>query len=139
MNSKHIINSILATSGTILTYLIGNWDNNIQILLTLIICDYITGVMKGYKNKNLSSSIGVKGIYKKAAIFIVIILAHQIDTMSGLNTPISKTMSIYFYIVNEGLSIIENLKYLGVPLPKYITKALKEIQEDGEFDEEKLG
>lgn len=142
MEEKYIINSILGVIGTIVSCLIGNWDNNMQILMLLIITDYITGLMKAYKSKELASDVGFKGLLRKVAIFFAIILAHQMDLISNTSAPIFKTMSIYFYIANEGLSIIENLGMLGVPLPRFIANVLKKIKQQNDNisnDNENLG
>lgn len=123
------INAIVSALGTMATCLIGEWDMTIRILAILIVGDYITGLAKGSANKQLSSSVGFKGLLKKGAIFLVIILAHQIDLATKANAPIFKTMCIYFYIGNEGLSLSENLAALGIPLPGFLNNVLKSIQD----------
>lgn len=128
--NKDIVNTIIAGLGTVLTYLIGGWDSIIQILAILMVADYITGISKGYKNKELASSVGFKGLLKKSAIFIVIILAHQLDLVVNADVPIFRTMCVYFYIANEGISITENLAVLGVPLPKFLTDVLNKIKSE---------
>lgn len=128
MNIKDIFNGACSVIGTGITYLLGGWNAVLGILVLLIGIDYVTGFIKGISYKELSSEIGAKGLIKKAAIFIVIILAHQIDTVASSSTPLFKTMTCYFYISNEGLSIIENLNALDVPLPSFITNVLKKIK-----------
>ncbi|MCT4583383.1 MAG: phage holin family protein [Peptostreptococcaceae bacterium] len=130
MEDKIINNSLIALFGTIGSILVGSWDSNIQILFLFLITDYISGIMKGIKEKNISSQTGFKGILKKIAIFMVIIVAHQLDIISNLENPMFKTMTIYFYIGNEGISIIENLSVLGVAFPKFIEERLKNIKEN---------
>ncbi len=130
MNYKNIFNGGVVAIGTSLTYLIGGWDAVLKILAVLMIVDYITGVMNGFKDKNLASEIGFNGLMKKAAIFLVIILAHQLDLAIQGDNPIFRTMACYFYIGNEGISITENISLLGVPLPGGITEALKKIKND---------
>lgn len=130
MNIKDIYNTISAVIGAAIIYLFGGWDTILKILVLLITIDYITGFIKGISVKELSSEIGSKGLIKKAAIFIVIILAHQIDIIVSNETPLFKTMTCYFYISNEGLSIVENLAALGVPLPNFIISVLKKIKKD---------
>lgn len=130
LEDKILNNSLIALLGTLGSILVGTWDNNIQILFLFLLTDYISGIMKGIKEKNISSQLGFKGILKKIAIFMVIIIAHQLDIISNLENPMFKTMTIYFYIGNEGISIIENLSALGVVFPKFIEERLKNIQED---------
>ncbi|WP_053955089.1 phage holin family protein [Inediibacterium massiliense] len=129
MDIKNSINMIIVGLGTGMSILIGEWNRIIHILVILIIMDYITGLMKGYKNKEISSEMGHKGLLKKAAIFIVIILAHQLDLAVASQNPVFRTMTIYFYIANEGISITENIAGLGVPLPAFIVKVLKKMKE----------
>ncbi|QZY55107.1 phage holin family protein [Crassaminicella profunda] len=130
MNLKITLNMILASLGTVMSTLIGEWNNIINILVVLMVTDYVTGLMKGMKNKEISSEIGHKGLLKKAAIFIVIILAHQIDLAAGGDNPVFRGMTIYFYIANEGISIMENLGVLGVPLPRFIVKVLEKMKKE---------
>lgn len=130
MNLKITLNMILAGLGTVMSALIGEWNNIINILVILMITDYVTGLMKGLKNKEISSEIGHRGLLKKAAIFIVIVLAHQMDLATGGENPVFRGMTIYFYIANEGISIIENIGVLGVPLPSFIVRVLKKMKEE---------
>jgi len=132
MQDKNLLNTIIATTGTILTHLMGGWDQGIKILGLLIIIDYITGVLVGINKGNLSSEVGWRGIIKKAGIFFVIILAHQLDTIALSDGPIFKTMACFFYIANEGISITENIAGLGVPLPNVIIEALENLKEANE-------
>lgn len=130
MNFKQIINTTIAVIGTTLTYLIGGWDATLKILAVLITVDYITGLMKAYKDKNLASDVGFNGLIKKAAIFLVVILAHQLDLAIQGDSPVFRTMTCYFYMANEGISVTENIALLGVPLPGGITDALKKLKEN---------
>lgn len=133
------LKSILTAIGTGITCIIGSFDLIFQILCILIIVDYLTGLMKGMKNEGLSSDIGRRGLNKKAAILIVILLAHQVDRIMGLPSPMIRTTSIIFYISNEGISIMENLKILGVPLPEFLMKALKIWKEESDKGQQRLG
>lgn len=130
MNYKNILNSGIAIGGTWVTYLIGGWDSVLKILAVLIVVDYVTGLMKAALNKDLASDIGYKGLLKKAAIFIVVILAHQLDLTIPQENPLFRTMVCYFYIANEGISITENIALLGVPLPGGLVNALKKLKSD---------
>jgi len=130
MNCKNLINSSMAVLGTGITYLIGGWDASMKILAIFIIADYITGVMKSAKNKKIDSSVGFSGLLKKAAIFIVIIIAHQLDMVVSGGSPIFRTMAAYFYIANEGISIMENISLLGVDLPPFLVDALQKVKND---------
>jgi len=132
MTYKTIANTGIAVVGTSITYLIGGWDSVLKILAVLIVVDYVTGLMKAALNKDLASDIGYKGLLKKAAIFIVVILAHQLDLTIPQENPIFRTMVCYFYIANEGISITENIALLGVPLPGGLVEALKKLKKDND-------
>lgn len=130
MNYKNILNSTVALGGTTLTYLIGGWDGVLKILAVLIVIDYVTGIMKGFSNKELASDIGYNGLIRKAAIFLVVILANQLDLAVPQENPVFRTMACYFYIANEGISITENIAMMGVPLPMGLVGALKKLKEE---------
>lgn len=132
MTQTENIKGVATIIGTGLTCIVGSFDLIFQILCILIVADYITGLMKGAKNEGLSSDIGRRGLNKKAAIFIVILLAHQVDRIMGLPSPMVRTACITFYIANEGISIMENLKILGVPLPEFLLKTLKLWKEESD-------
>lgn len=132
MDLKNSINMALTGLGTAISILIGEWSSIITILMVLIVIDYITGIMNGFRNKEISSEIGHKGLMRKIGIFIAVILAHQIDLVTAVEVPVVRTMTIYFYISNEGISIIENLTELGVPLPRIIINTLKKIKEEND-------
>ncbi|MBR3199524.1 MAG: phage holin family protein [Bacilli bacterium] len=107
---------------------IGGFDTLIITLLTFITMDYITGVMKAIVNKKLSSEIGYKGIFKKVLIIFIIAIAHELDFIFN-NTGI-RYLVIIFYIINEGISIIENASILGLPIPKKIKNTLNTLKTD---------
>lgn len=113
---------------TIITWLVGGFDMAIKVLCLFITIDYITGVIKAYINKTLSSKVGYLGIIKKSGIFFMIFLACGIDRIVSKDVFIFRTMIIYFYIANEGLSILENIKAMGVQVPGFISDALNQIK-----------
>jgi len=135
MNIKVIFNTIVASLATGITYLIGGWDAALKILAIFIVVDYVTGLMKAIYKKEVASDIGWRGLLKKASIFIVVIVAYQLDVAIANETPLFRTMSCYFYIANEGISITENIAILGVPLPGFILKVLKNIKEQNDNPE----
>lgn len=123
--------------GTLLTWLLGAWDTPLVILIVLMSLDYITGITKGYVNKDLSSNIGLKGIARKGVIFTILIVAVMLDRLLNTGNWIFRTLVCYFYIANEGISIIENASELGVPVPSKLKNALIQLKEDKE-DHKKL-
>lgn len=108
-------------------------DNDVAIwyLIAVIVLDYITGIIKGAYQKKLSSEYGIKGILKKVGFLIVVALATIIDYISGLNNAF-RLMVIYFLVANDGLSIIENLGEIGVPIPKKLKSMILSIRDDAE-------
>lgn len=114
---------------TMLTWLVGGFDIAIKVLCLLMIIDYITGLCKAFINKNLSSRIGYLGILRKSGIFFMIFLAAGIDRVVSGDVFIFRTMIVYFYIANEGLSILENIEAMGIPVPDFISEALNQIKD----------
>lgn len=126
--------TIIAIIGTLFTWLFGIWDTALIVLITFMVLDYATGVLRGYINKELSSDIGLKGIARKAVIFIVLIVAVSLDRLLNTGTWLFRTLTCYFYIANEGLSLLENAISLGVPVPDKLKDALVQLK-DGEKKE----
>lgn len=127
-NSKYIV----AVAGTTITWLFGAWDVALLVLVVFIVLDYITGVVRAYINKELSSALGAKGILKKAMIFIILICAVLLDRLINADNWIFRTIVCYFYIANEGISLLENCSSLGVPIPQKIQDALLQLKNKGD-------
>lgn len=129
---------IIAAIGTGFTWMFGTWDTAIAILILFMVLDYATGVIRGYVNKELSSDVGLKGIARKAVIFVVLIVAVALDRLLNTGTWIFRTLVCYFYIANEGLSLIENCASLGLPIPDKLKEALAQLKEGKKKDISKL-
>ena len=125
-------NFVVATVGTFLTWLFGGWNMALYILVLFIAVDYLTGVIKGFFTKELSSNTGMKGLLKKATIFLILIVAVGLDRMLDTDNWLFRTATCYFFIANEGISIIENIAVIGVPVPKKLVDALKQLKGDTE-------
>lgn len=126
---KEIFNTVIAFFGTTIIYLFGGVDVAINCLLIAIVIDYISGLIKAYECKVLSSKIGFRGILKKVGVLLVVMLAVLIDRVTG-ETGAIRTLVIYYFVANEGLSIVENLAEAGVPIPKALKKALKVMKKE---------
>lgn len=126
---KEISSSIIAVVCTTLVYLMGGLDVALSCLLIAIVLDYVSGLIKAYITKNLSSKIGFKGIIKKVSVILIVMLAVLVDRVTG-DTGAIRTLVIYYFVANEGLSIIENLGQAGVPIPQSIKKALKVMKKE---------
>ena len=125
---KSFVELMFASVGTVFIYLLGGFDIALQCLLIAIAIDYISGLIKAYNTKQLSSKIGFKGILKKVGILLIVMLAVLVDRVTG-NTGAIRTLVIYYFVANEGLSILENLGQAGLPIPKVIKNALKVLKD----------
>ena len=127
---KEVLTGIISAIATGLLYLLGGLDIALQCLLIAIILDYISGIIKAYVTKQLSSKIGSMGIIKKVGILLVVMLAVLVDRVTGATGAI-RTLVIYYFVANEGLSVLENLGAAGLPIPQSIKKALKALKKEG--------
>ena len=136
---KNIINFITSTLLTTVVYFLGGLDIALKTLLIFILLDYITGLCKAIVNKKVNSIIGVKGIIKKIGYLIVVALSVQLDNITG-STGALRTLVIYFFVANEGISVLENWGSIGLPLPKKIIETLEQLKKDnGGNENEKKG
>ena len=124
--------TLTAIGAGITSTLLGGWDKSLEILLIFIIMDYVTGVAAAFKTKTLKSSVGFEGLMKKGAIFLIVILAAQLDRITGNAAGVFRTSTAFFFIANDGLSIVENVGEMGVKLPGFLTKALTKLRDENE-------
>ena len=129
MKLDEIFNLSVATVATVLTWLIGAWDTALIVLVLFMALDYITGVIRAYINKSLSSSVGLIGIARKCLIFIVLIVSVLLDRLLNSEIWVFRTLVAYFYIANEGISLLENCVGLGLPIPERLKDALEQLKE----------
>jgi toxin secretion/phage lysis holin len=114
-------------------FLWGSLDGLILALIAFMILDYITGVIVGIIQKKLSSSTGFEGILKKGLILIVVSVGHILDTqLFGGESSVCRSAVIGFYIANEGISILENVGKMGLPLPEKLKKVLEQLKNNSE-------
>ena len=117
-----------ATIGGFIGWFWGGCDGLIYALITFVVIDYITGVMCAIVSKNLSSEIGFKGLFRKVLIFMLVGIANVVDMqIIGAGSAL-KIAVVFFYLSNEGISILENAAFLGVPIPDELKKVLKQIK-----------
>ena len=128
---KHLINNIVSVILTTFVYLVGGFDIAIQSLLIVIVIDYLTGIASAMYNKELSSKIGFKGIIKKFCYLLVVALSVVIDNLLG-QSGLIRSLVIYFFVANDGLSIIENMAEMNIKLPNKLIDALEQIKKKGE-------
>ncbi|WP_221346388.1 phage holin family protein [Clostridium perfringens] len=115
--------------GTGFTWLFGVWDIPLVVLVVFMVLDQLTGVIRGYVNKELSSDVGLKGIARKCVILIILIVAVMLDRLLNTGSWMFRTMVAYFYIANEGISLLENCASLGAPIPDKLKHALIQLKE----------
>lgn len=127
-------NLVTASAGAIFGFLYGKIDTVFCILIAMTVLDYATGVLKAIYKKELSSYIGAKGIVKKAMIYVIVAVAHLIDKSLGMDIVMS--MAMFFYIANEGISILENISECGVPFPKKMLEILEQVKTDNDKKED---
>lgn len=120
---------LLGEISTIIIWIFGGLDIALQCLLIAIIIDYISGLIKAFNTKTLDSKIGFKGILKKVGILCIVALAVVVDRITG-NSGAIRTLVIYYFVANEGLSVLENLSIAGLPIPASIKKALQVLEKE---------
>lgn len=128
---KYFINNVTSVLLTTIIYLLGGMDIALKSLIIIMMIDYITGIASAIYNKKLSSKIGFKGIIKKFSYLCIVALSVVIDNLIGQNGVI-RTLVIYFFVANDGLSIIENMAEMNIKLPKKLIDSLEQIKERGE-------
>lgn len=128
-------NAIVAVLATFFTYLFGSWDLALQVLIVFMILDYGTGVLYAYLTDQLNSEVGFKGLVKKCMILVVLIIGVMLDRILGTGTWMFRTLVAYFYIANEGISLLENVGNIGIPIPNKIRNALEQLNKDDEESE----
>ena len=127
---KNIIQIIFSGIATVLSFLFGGLDIALEVLLVVMVLDYITGLLKAWVSETLDSRIGKKGIIKKIGYLTLVVLAVCLDHLAG-ETGAIRTLVIYFFVANEGISIVENWGAIGLPLPKVLINKLEQLKGDG--------
>lgn len=112
-----------------LGYFLGGCDGLIIALVLFVVIDYITGVMCAVVDRKLSSAVGFKGIFKKVLIFMLVGIANIIDVQVIKSGSVLRTAVVFFYLSNEGLSLIENSVHLGLPVPEKLKAVLKQLND----------
>jgi toxin secretion/phage lysis holin len=123
---------IFAAVGGWLGWFLGGCDGLLYALLAFVVIDYLTGVMCAIADKKLSSSVGFKGICRKVLIFLLVGIAHILDTHVIGTGSVLRTAAVFFYISNEGVSLLENAAHLGLPIPGKIKEVLEQLHDRAE-------
>jgi toxin secretion/phage lysis holin len=121
----HTLQLLFTAIGGYIGWFLGGFDGLVYALVAFVVIDYITGVMVAVLEKKLSSNIGFKGIFKKVLIFTFVGIGHIIDFHIIKNGSAVRTAVIFFYLSNEGLSIVENATRIGLPVPEQLKAVFK--------------
>ena len=130
------IQIIFSAVGGWLGYFLGGCDGLLYALIAFVVIDYITGVMCAIINRELSSAVGFKGIFRKVLIFLLVGIANIIDVQVIGTGAVLRTAVIFFYISNEGVSLLENAGHLGLPIPEKIKTVLEQLHDRAENGKE---
>ncbi len=125
------IQCVIATIGGWVGWFVGGCDGMVYVLTIFVVIDYITGVMRAIEEKKLSSEVGFKGICRKVLIFALVGAANLLDVQIIGDGSVLRTAVIFFYISNEGVSILENASFLGLPIPEKLTDILIQLHDKG--------
>ena len=122
--------------GGVLGLLFGELDGSLYALVVFVIADYFTGVMNAISEKKISSDVGADGISKKICIFVLVAIANIVDVNILNSGAAVRTAVIFFYLSNEGISVLENAVKLGLPVPEKLRNVLLKMNE-GDSDDDK--
>ena len=131
----NVIQLAFAAVGGFVGWFLGGCDGLLYTLLAFVVIDYITGVMCAVVDKTLSSAIGFKGICRKVLIFALVGIGHILDTHVIGSGSVMRTAIIFFYISNEGVSLIENAVHIGLPVPQKLKDVLEQLHNRSEKGE----
>ena len=132
----NMIQLVITAIGGWLGYFLGGCDGLLIALVVFVVADYITGVMCAIADKKLSSEVGFRGICRKVLIFILVGIANILDVHVIGTGSVLRTAVIFFYISNEGVSLLENAGHLGLPIPEKLRLVLKQLHDRAEDEEE---
>lgn len=131
----NVIQLVFTGIGGWLGYFLGGCDGLIFALIAFVVIDYITGIMCAITDQKLSSAVGFKGICRKVLIFLLVGIANILDVQVIGTGNILRTAVIFFYISNEGVSLLENAGHLGLPIPEKIKDVLEQLHDRAESEE----
>ena len=132
----NLIQFIFTAIGGWLGYFLGGCDGLLIALVVFVAVDYLTGVMCAISDKKLSSEVGFKGICRKVLIFLLVGIANILDAQVIGTGSVLRTAVIFFYISNEGVSLLENASHLGLPVPEKIKEVLEQLHDRSESEGE---
>lgn len=129
----------LSALGGGIGWFLGGLDGFLYALIAFVVIDYITGVMCAIVDKKLSSNVGFRGIFRKVLIFVMVGIGNLIDTQLIGSGEALRTAVIFFYISNEGVSLLENAAHIGLPIPKKLKDVLAQLHNRTDADKDTEG
>ena len=133
----NVIQLVFAAIGGWLGWFLGGCDGLLYALIAFVVVDYVTGVMCAVVDKKLSSAVGFRGIFKKVLIFLLVGVANILDAQVIGTGCVLRTAVIFFYISNEGVSLLENASHLGLPIPTKLKAVLEQLHDRAEKEDTK--
>ena len=130
----NVIQMVITAIGGWLGYFLGGCDGLLFALMAFVVIDYITGVMCAINDRKLSSEVGFRGICRKVLIFLLVGIANILDVQVIGTGSVLLTAVIFFYLSNEGVSLLENAAHLGLPVPDAIKTVLEQLHDRSEED-----
>lgn len=129
--------------GGLLGWFLGGTDGFLFALIVFVVADYLSGIMCAVINRRLSSAVGAKGIFKKVLIFVLVGIGHIIDSQiigdagspGGSSASVLRTAVIFFYLSNEGISLLENATVIGLPVPQKLKDMLAQLRGKGDGEQ----
>lgn len=125
---KHTVLNGCSIVLTALSYLLGGFDSALKCLIIVIIIDYLTGIISSIYNNTLNSKTGLKGILKKFCYLLIVTVAVVIDGITG-ETGVIRNLVIFFFVANDGISILENVGKMGIKYPEKLKEILEQLNE----------
>ena len=132
----NVIQMVFTGIGGWLGYFLGGYDGLLYALIVFMVVDYITGVMCAINDKKLSSAVGFKGICRKVLILMLVGIANLLDVTIIGTGAVLRTAVIFFYLSNEGVSLLENAGHLGLPIPEKLKEILAQLHDRTEKEGE---
>jgi toxin secretion/phage lysis holin len=132
----NMIQLVFTVIGGWLGYFLGGCDGLLIALVIFVVADYVTGIMCAIVDRKLSSEVGFKGICKKVLIFMLVGIANILDLQVVGTGSVLRTAIIFFYLSNEGISLLENAGHLGLPIPTKLMDILEQLHERSESEDE---
>ena len=127
---------VFTAIGGWLGWFLGGCDGLLYTLIAFVVIDYITGVMCAINDRKLSSEVGFRGICRKVLIFLLVGIANILDVQVIGTGSVLRTAVIFFYLSNEGVSLIENAAHLGLPVPDKLKAVLEQLHDRSEKEDQ---